>query len=292
MNYQQTVSETRLVSLITTQILKDFPNNIPRNLRAPAFRTLSRIAQAFTDLTKDKPDTAETKISIGDKNKKKARANQKITTDETAEKFALEILDVMISCVGREEKKFSFKDLNFQRLQSFQGLVMHFSNFEGILADSLRAICCVRPEVMKNKKTVEWEEILSLKSWKELMDVLTEKFVRDLGWQSLEERVETFRTRFGLEINLAENDRAVLKEIELIRNLIVHNAGKINAAYLKLKPTENLKCGDLIPINDNYLEDVSRTLRLIASDIYLEISIRYFGKEENEANTCIWTKRE
>ena len=152
MNYQQTVSETRLVSLITTQILKDFPNNIPRNLRAPAFRTLSRIAQAFTDLTKDKPDTAETKISIGDKNKKKARANQKITTDETAEKFALEILDVMISCVGREEKKFSFKDLNFQRLQSFQGLVMHFSNFEGILADSLRAICCVRPEVMKNKK--------------------------------------------------------------------------------------------------------------------------------------------
>ena len=98
-------------------------------------------------------DKVTVEKNIKDESKENARAGQKTEADEIAGEIALEILVLMTSCVGREER-FDSKDLNFQRLQSFQGLVMHFSSFEGILADSLRAICCVRPEVMKKKRAV------------------------------------------------------------------------------------------------------------------------------------------
>jgi hypothetical protein len=289
LNYQQTASETILISLVTEEILKDFPKNIPKNVGTPAFQTLSRISQSIIQAEKEfsegKAASHETKQKL-EKSENHFEESKKTKSTELADKVAFEILCLMISSVGCDEK-FDFKNLDFSRLQNFQGLIMHFSNFEGILADSLRAICYVRPEVMKKKKTVEWEEILSLKSWQDIIDMLTEKFVYDLGWQSLEERVNTFRTLFGLELNFSEDEIAVLKKVELIRNLIVHNAGKVNADYLKLEPSEKLQIGDYVPFDKEFLEHVSRTLQSIAANIYLQISIKYFGKKKHEANTCI-----
>lgn len=288
LNYQQTVSETRLISLVTAQILKDFPNNIPKNIMTPAYQTMDKFAEVIQNivLSKGESDTDKTKRPSKVKRKKNAQLNLPAKAIDAPDQFANEILLVMIAYVGRKEA-FRFEDLNFERLQSFQALVMHFSNFEGILADSLRAICRVHPEVMRKKKTVEWEEILSLKSWQELIDMITEKFVRELGWQSLEARIDTFRTLFGLEISLTKEDISVLRTVELMRNLIVHNAGKIDLNYIKLEPTKNLKIGDAVPIDDAYLYHASHTLQVIASEIYLQVSMKYFGKKRSEAITCV-----
>ena len=82
-----------------------------------------------------------------------------------------------------------------------------------------------------------------------------------------------------------------MKKVELFRNLIVHNAGKINLDYIKLEPTEHPKLGEYVPLSSDYLEEVSNTLQLIASDIYLQVSKKYFGVDENEAMSWIMSRQ-
>ena len=301
LNYQQTVTQNRIISLLTNQILRNFPENLPKDIGVPARQALNQIIANMVKAKENKieeinvPELGEIKFRIGYRRDEKGLnkfslqmedlkdENQREKVLET--KLAIEMFGLISCAIGRKEK-IDFKNFDFQRFNSFQSLIMHFSSFEGILADSIRVICSTRPEVMKKKRTIEWDEVLSVDSMQELIGILTDKFVREIGWQSLEERVNTFRELFGLEINLTNEEISTLKKVDLIRNLIVHNAGKANSEYLKLEPTQNLKIGDYIPISSEFLEHAAVSLQFIACDIYLEISKKYFGIDA-EANTCV-----
>ena len=112
------------------------------------------------------------------------------------------IIETYVAQIGQGKKGAEIDStLNIPRLLIYQNFVMLFSNFEGILADSFRAICLVKPEVLKKDKMIRVEEILSTKSWDGLISMLIDKAVLDMGYQNLQERIETFEKLFGLKIN-------------------------------------------------------------------------------------------
>jgi hypothetical protein len=279
------------MSIVLTQIFKDFPKNLPKDIKGPVFRKLEEIFDMF-------PSSSNNRGRI-DKNVRRKRESENMagsskkqskSDDYVAGQATAEILMLMTNMLAIDGT-IDFKKIDFQRLQLSQELVMHYSHFEGILADSLRTMCSVRPELMKRKKTVEMEEVLSCGSWDGVVNMLTEKFVRDIGWESLEKRIGIFDDLFNLKAQIDKEERRIIKEVDLIRNLIVHNAGKASQEYITLRRTKDLKVGDYIPLDSDYLQLVSSTLNVIASEIYIEISKEYFGKKEEEAIDYIATKR-
>jgi hypothetical protein len=293
LNYQLSVIQTRLISIVLTEILRDFPKNIPKNLSDPAFRKLKEVVDAIASFDKNRS------VSHADKTGKKSHKNRNKmsavegkgeTVSESAGALAFEILTLATTMVALDRHK-KLKDIDFQRTQSFQELVMHYSHFEGILTDSLRAICSVRPEVMRKKRTIEIEEVLSCGCWDNLVDMLTERYVRAMSWGSLEKKLDTLKNHFRLGFQIDAEGHRVLREVELIRNLIVHNAGKANSEYITLRNAKGLRVGDYIPLDSEYLKYVSTKLNVIASEVYIEISKKYFGQKEEKVIECIVTNR-
>lgn len=306
MNYQETVSKNRIISSLVNQILEDFPKNIPSEIRKPIGDTFLQLSDMFKEvktLGSEQSKTCEIgtkkwQISLSgesaqlkfptnkDEKKKNAKGKPSLTDN-----LSVELIFILISQIGRDENIDDFPDVDFKTVHIHQTLVMHFSTFEGILADSLRAICCVQPNVLKKQNKLTWEEILSVNSWNALTEMITEKFVKDLGFQSLFEKIETFRKVFGLDITLTPDEISVLKDTEIVRNLVVHNAGKINIEYLNSHPTEKIVIGDNIPLSIEYLEHISTTLQNIAGDLYLKIASKYFGNPKDAKNCVVRHER-
>lgn len=68
------------------------------------------------------------------------------------------------------------------------------------------------------------------------------------------------------------SDMESFREIDLLRNLIIHNRGRANKEYVKLKEMDSLKIGDYISLDEDYLKMASTRLKMVASEIYIEIS--------------------
>lgn len=287
LNYELSVTQTRLISVISGEILREFPKNIPKDIGVPVFRKLKEIFETMSDYF-ERTRSQDKNASLEQNNENNADINNEKNKKNEVPFLIDEIFTLTTLIANRGIR---LKDIDFQRILYSQELVMHHSNFEGILTDSMRTICYVCPDVMKRKRTIEWEEILSCGCWDELMDTLVEKFVRDMGWETLEKRLALFTDFLNLDIQFDENDITIIKEVELIRNLIVHNGGKVNQEYIALKNAKGLKIGDYIPLDADYLKLVSTTLNMVASEIYIEISKKYFGKEEDDILVDIWHRR-
>lgn len=289
LNYELSVTQTRLISLISSETLKGFPKGLPKNLAVPVFTKLGEIAGTIIDYI-ERAESVEKNVSQKKIEKNADAKTGNIETDRAdVPPYLLDTVFVLYTLIVKRGMK--IEDIDFRKIHHFQELVMHHSNFEGIMADSLRAICYACPDAMKRKKTVEWETILSCHGWDELIDILVERFVRDMGWVPLEKQLDMFIEDFNLEIEFSDEDRATIKEVELIRNLIVHNGGKVNQEYITLRKPNNLKIGEYLPLDDDYLHAISIALRGVASEVYIEISKKYFGKEEEEVIEEIWHRR-
>src|SRR5205807_7395206 len=106
---------------------------------------------------------------------------------------------------------------NFERLLSSQALIMVFAFVEAFLADTLRLICSVRPEILKTEKKIEWSTALEFDKKEDLIAHLRERYVYDFGWLSLDERVKHLRGKLGLEINTPTSDLKLLLWWENVR---------------------------------------------------------------------------
>lgn len=277
-DYEMSVHQARLISYISTEVIKDFPYDISGYYDISAFPKLRQASKLLQEIVKD--------FKNGRVHKKETR--------ETIEKddSLTDLMEAIFYLFGLMVKRHMFtEELEFQRILNFQELIIHHSNFDGFLSDSVRAICYTCPNVMKKSKTIQWEEILSCKGWSELMTRLVEIFVRDLGWKPLEKRLNMFTGLFKLKLKFDEGDIQTIKELDITRNLIVHNGGRVNQEYVKLKRTTDIKMGDYVSVNNGILRHISKTLQLVASDIFVEVSKKYFRRRLQEILSATGRRR-
>jgi hypothetical protein len=162
-------------------------------------------------------------------------------------------------------------------------LIMHFAYFVAFLSDSLRAICNTRPEVLKNSEnTFNWEQIITCGSWEKILNKMTEDFIYDFGFLSIKKCINKIRNKFGILKQVPEEDIIVLEEASYVRNLLVHNGGRINLDYINKTGRKDFKIGALFPINIEYIETVFKTMQFLSNDLFFEISKKFFKKEEKD----------
>ncbi len=180
-------------------------------------------------------------------------------------------------------------EINYERLLYQQELSILFAQLDAFMADTLRVICQLRPEVLKKNKQIDWATIVSAGGWQEVLDLLTEEYVFEFGWPPLPKRLKMLREQFGIELSLRDSDWALLEEAENIRNIVVHNGGRINKEYINRTGRCELIIGDFIPLTSAYLESAEEVLRMLVSSLFLAVSEKFFGLDASKIRE-VWRR--
>jgi hypothetical protein len=144
-------------------------------------------------------------------------------------------------------------------------LIYLVSIFEGLLHDLFSAAFLARPEALKSrKKQLSYEKILTLQSSGTIVEYLAQREMHELGYQSVEEQIDYYREKFGIDLLESGVSADDLVEIHAARNVLVHNNGIINPPYLEKVSTQKYKAGDALQITPMYWESVFEKLRTVA----------------------------
>lgn len=142
-----------------------------------------------------------------------------------------------------------------------------FTIFIAFLINLYGEILLVKNEFLKGRdKSVSFKEIIEGENKDQIIEIMIEKELNELGYANFYEFNKTFEN-----INLPIIDRGFdekqkedftnkFKEVWATRNILVHNDGIVNDTFLNMVNNSSFKRGDKININ---IEVLGRTIALV-----------------------------
>lgn len=271
-NYLMAISQIEVLILVSREATKDFPKNLPQELRSPLAEALREMGSALME------------VATAAREGKKVAKSIKLPKDPIKSKlvesaFSLFFAQTKPTTLHETSKTF---EVGFEKVLSSQALIMVFAHIEGFMADTLRVVCTVRPDVLKSEKKVDWATALAFDKKEDLISYLTERYVFEFGWQNLPKRLELLKKDTGLEIEYPQSELELIAMAENIRHVIVHNAGRVNQAYIEKTGRTDLAVGDLVPVTLEYIYQLSNAARMLASDLFFAVSKKFFDIEDKK----------
>jgi hypothetical protein len=272
-SYELSVSQSRMLTIVAREALRDFPSKLPKSIRKPLAGTMSQVEE-FLGLaepkSEDRPAPERIEMDLSE-------------THEIA-KAALSMY------LARANLGIPSEDLDFERALCSQELVMVFAHIDTFMCDTVETMCRVCPKIMKSRKSMDWDTIISLDGWEELLDHMIEMYVFQFGWKSVPQRVEFLREEIGLNIDFTDAELGSVAEAENLRHVVVHNGGRASEEYLKRSGREDVALGELLPIPPVLVEEAYEATRTLAGHLFLAVSEKFFGKD-SALLPGVWRRR-
>ncbi len=106
--------------------------------------------------------------------------------------------------------------------------------FEAFNKDFFTEVFCFKPEKLKSKHLVSYQEIIDFSKMEDLNRYLAYKKMNDIFYSDIDDFAEKFLKKFfQIEITEKFKEWNDLRESYYRRNIIVHNGGKISDTYIK-----------------------------------------------------------
>jgi hypothetical protein len=108
-----------------------------------------------------------------------------------------------------------------------------------------------RPEMLKKSRTITWERVLSYSSMSDLHYALAEEYVQSLMFMASSQLFETLEKVHGFTpFERRESALKFFVDINLKRNLLVHNYGRVNTIFLsRISSPEKYNIGEKISVS-------------------------------------------
>lgn len=185
--------------------------------------------------------------------------------DDAKEEFGKTALNIKLS--SREHKSYYYMERNFNE----QTIIMLMVKFENIMSEIFGYMFRRFPQKYLYKETITYSDILSIGEGdirKYIINCLVDNTMR----KSVDEWIKLFNSH---KINLTNYQDVLDKYYELHnrRNIIVHNASRVNNTYLKGIENTNLskpKIGDRLIVNREYVLDAFNTIECFLFAIFIE----------------------
>lgn len=165
-------------------------------------------------------------------------------------------------------------------------LMLLVTYFENLISKIMKEDMKLHPERMSlEMKQVPFSMLEKADELSDIKDMLIEEEVTSLMYKSLDSWLDYFSRKVKLKQNYIKKVQGKLEEIIARRNLIVHNEGKVNSIYLnvvKAEERENIKRGDVLEVNKEYLYNAIDIIELSGISLIIEIWIKEYGKSEEE----------
>jgi len=124
---------------------------------------------------------------------------------------------------------------------------------------------------------IEWETIVSVGNYEELINHLADRLAFESG-HSVTEKTSTLKNEFALDIKVPNEINLILERGELLRNLVAHNGGRVSVEY-KRKSNTDLTLGESVFIADDFVEKVFNAAFYLAKDVFGSIAKKYFAQD-------------
>ncbi len=270
-NYLIESGQIHIFTLISGYMLKDFPKKLPEELGKPLKIGLK---EAHDNLEKFLTTKGRTKNTSRMLFSNKDEIQSKLISST----FFLIVAKMMADISQNADNKFQVSEVQsgFERLSNYQALIMVFAHLDAFMADTLRVICKVRPEILKRDKKIDWATVLEFGGKDDLVNYLIERYVYEFDWLSLPNRVQFFRNQIGLDINISKTSIDLLKSAEEIRHILVHNGGRVSQEYVNRTGCGDIMVGDIISVPFEYVERVIVAARGLAGDVFVSVSKKFF----------------
>lgn len=261
------LNQSLVITQLSVKLLHDFPNNLPDVLATPYHQTLASIIERLSK--------AEDEHHIID-------LNLEFINDESH-------IAPFITLVIAHAQIYQGETIDFNKAITAKQLVMIFAHLDAFMADSLRMICRIQPQVMKSSKTVTWETMIDAGTWDSLLDIMIDSYVADFVKPNVAKRVEFMSRQLGLLITISQKETKLLEEAENLRHCFVHNGGRVDSSLLKKLQRNDLILGSEIHIDTEYLEEIYRIAFNLAGHIFKSISEKFLGFDSEKNILPVWT---
>ena len=157
-------------------------------------------------------------------------------------------------------------------------LIFMVSLFEYYICDIIKYIYSKKIYILKTgKKGLDYETILSFKTMDELNEYIIEKERDTIGYKSYEDIKKYFKNKFKIDFTKLKNENTINLIFET-RNIIVHNRGIVNEKFLLKVKNSGYKLGDVVKIDEDYLDNALRILRALT--FYIDDRVKEFISED------------
>jgi hypothetical protein len=151
-------------------------------------------------------------------------------------------------------------------------------NFNCYLSDVLFILFRSRPETLRSSEQVTIEDVLTATNMDEFVERLAERKVESLSYQGFSAVYNYLTKRLGIRSGLKkELLEGAIKAIA-IRNIIVHNRGKVNSRFLKETGQSEFRLGQNINLTIKEAERHVEFMQKVA-EVIDGLLIEKFGYE-------------
>ncbi|MGZ3622564.1 MAG: hypothetical protein ACXWPG_05655 [Ktedonobacteraceae bacterium] len=122
---------------------------------------------------------------------------------------------------------------------------------------------------------VDVREVLEAGSIDEFIKRYADKKVHELGYLGLGKLVEYLNNKLGLKFDTTLPDFQDACELVEVRNIIVHNAGRVSTVYLQRSRREDLQLNGVYPLSKNDVLIMTDKLNKVAGELDLRIVTKF-----------------
>ncbi len=143
----------------------------------------------------------------------------------------------------------------YQRIVLEVLLCRAVESFQHYLSQILARVFVERPETLRTSEQVTVREVLECVDMADFVAQRTEKKVNELAYRGLAQLFEHLNKELGLSFDTSSDLFRTVRELIEVRNIVVHNGGRVNAVFLERTQRNDLEKGALFPLTFEYVLD-------------------------------------
>lgn len=271
-----------ILARVGSAVLKDFPDNLPSDLRDTVRESVTQVLLSARQVRAS--DDMATNGAGGATDAEELQVRRSSDSDQQSGLVESSLLVAL----GEAGISGGFEWDSFARAQH---VVMVYAHFDAFFSDSVRAVCEIRPDVLRRDRKISWRDILEQGGWDDLLQRLIEDYVFELGHRGIVERLQAFDRQLSLKLGIPEPDLEAIQYGELVRNVLVHTGSRITPEFLRRAGSagEHLRIGETITVDFDFLDRVANSILIAGSDLFRVVATKFFAVSHKDLDR-VWRR--
>jgi dihydrofolate reductase len=148
--------------------------------------------------------------------------------------------------ISKKADRLILSGKTYESLLSQMAYSRSIDNFLLYLKNILAEVIDSKPQLLKSGETERLDFVLQFDDINELRRALAKKKVENLFYGGFSEICKFYQSRLGIDLVKSQEDLNRLTMMTKIRNLIAHNAGKVNLEFKKEFPSYPIDVGESV----------------------------------------------
>jgi hypothetical protein len=155
----------------------------------------------------------------------------------------------------------------FQRICDEAILGRTVDAFDRYLVGVVELVLRREPRLLRSKATLQADELLTYTSIEEIIERLLTKKIDELSFAGFGAILDYVRGKLGASIEITDDALAKATTAIAVRNIIVHNGGRVNRRFTEQTKLKDLALGAVYPIDATSVQTWVTALRHVAQSI-------------------------